>query len=81
MSTLLCVFQMPHESTVRHEDRLPQEIEVMASRSRELSPSEERKKRLQRSDSIVPHLYASTPRQLTQVGDDVDTDDSASDAN
>ncbi|XP_052098622.1 cytosolic purine 5'-nucleotidase-like [Mytilus californianus] len=69
---------MPHESTVRHEDRLPQEAEVMASRSREFKEAEERRKRLQRSDSTVPHLYANTPHQLTQILDD---EESLSDSN
>lgn len=68
---------MPHESTVRHEDKLPNGTEVMASRSREIQEDEKRRKRLIRSDSVVPHLYASTPRQCTQVGDDVDTEDSS----
>ena len=63
---------MPHESTVRHEDRLPEGFEVMANRSREAEEREEviKRRRLQRSDSIVPHLFAMTPRQCTQVGDD-----------
>lgn len=63
---------MPHESTVRHEDKLPEGVEVMANRSREAEEREEviKRRRLKRSDSIVPHLFAMTPRQCTQVGDD-----------
>jgi hypothetical protein len=29
-----------------------------------------KRRRLTRSDSIVPHLFAMTPRQCTQVGED-----------
>jgi hypothetical protein len=44
-----------YESTVRHEDRLPEGVEVMANRSREAEEREEviKRRRLTRSDSIV----------------------------
>jgi hypothetical protein len=63
---------MPHESTVDHEDVLQAEAAGLAPRAREIredSP-DERRKRLERSSSILPNLYAPTPRQFTQILDD-----------
>lgn len=63
---------MPHESTVDHEDVLEFESKGMVLRSREMreDSQEERRKRLERTQSIVPNLYAPTPRQFTQLTDD-----------
>ncbi|XP_048748152.2 cytosolic purine 5'-nucleotidase-like isoform X2 [Ostrea edulis] len=63
---------MPHESTVDHEDILETEAVGLAPRTREMSEDsqEDRRKRLERTHSIIPNLYAPTPRQFTQILDD-----------
>ncbi|XP_060064564.1 cytosolic purine 5'-nucleotidase-like [Ylistrum balloti] len=72
---------MPHESTVGHEAYSNDDTDVdrMAPRSRQVADSDlvARRGRLERADSIVPHLYASTPRQCTQIQEDEDSSDSA----
>ncbi|KAL5021030.1 hypothetical protein ScPMuIL_000185 [Solemya velum] len=68
---------MPHESTVGHDDILSVGATLMASRSRAISSGSDvephsptKKNRLTRMDSLVPNLYAETPRQSTQVQED-----------
>lgn len=63
---------MPHESTVDHEDILHIESQGMALRSRDMreDSQEERRKRLERTHSIVPNLICPTPRQFTQLTED-----------
>jgi hypothetical protein len=87
---------MAHESTVNHEGMIGKEFQrlSLANRSRTISetPEDEQgpysplRPPLAREDSIstVPHPYAETPQQVTQVADDlledeVDYDDSHSD--
>lgn len=63
---------MPHESTVDHEDILDMNSQGMALRSRDMreDSQEERRKRLERTQSIVPNLVCPTPRQFTQLTED-----------
>ena len=63
---------MPHESTVDHEDVLDLESKGLVLRSRDMreDSQEERRKRLERTQSIVPNLYAPTPRQFTRLSDE-----------
>lgn len=75
---------MPHESTVGHEpcnSSEDKDVDPMAPRSRQVTESdtEARRGRLERADSIVPNLYASTPRQFTQIQEDEESTDSADD--
>lgn len=71
---------MPHESTVGHEDILPADQRAMTVRSRLYSDEDlaSRRGRLERSDSIVPNLYADKPRQFTQIQEDDDESSSGS---
>ncbi|XP_062570936.1 cytosolic purine 5'-nucleotidase-like isoform X2 [Saccostrea cucullata] len=62
---------MAHESTVDHEDILQMENNGLALRTRDRENSqEERRKRLERTHSIVPNLFAPTPHQFTQLTED-----------
>lgn len=67
---------MAHESTVSHENNIEGTSDLMASRSRSYtenlagaSPetSLTKRKTLQRADSLVPNLYADTPKEITQI--------------
>ena len=67
---------MAHESTVSHENNIEGTSDLMASRSRSytenlsgVSPetSITKRKPLQRADSLVPNLYANTPKEITQI--------------
>lgn len=55
-----------------HEDILHMDSQGMALRSREMreDSQEERRKRLERTQSIVPNLICPTPRQFTQLTED-----------
>lgn len=73
------VFQMPHESTVGHEDVLPPGHDLIASRSRTASeclPSPvisftpNKRHPLERADTLNTRRFADTPRQFTQVQDE-----------
>ncbi|XP_052831811.1 cytosolic purine 5'-nucleotidase isoform X2 [Octopus bimaculoides] len=66
---------MAHESTVSHEKQVVGS-DLMASRSRSFSENLSgistdaaipKRKTLQRADSLVPHLYADTPKEITQI--------------
>lgn len=67
---------MAHESTVSHEINIEEGSDLMASRSRSytenlsgaaLDASMNKRKPLQRADSLVPNLYANTPKEITQI--------------
>lgn len=73
---------MPHESTVNHEESpvgLPDKL-TLASRTRTSSetppnPVNQKRARIGRAESLVPHLYAETPREVTHTHDDDDSDE------
>lgn len=68
---------MPHESTVEHLNNVPFDLHnaLLSSRTRIVSNEDEliHSKRLPLShvDSNLPHQYAETPLQYTQVADDL----------
>ncbi|XP_012936459.1 cytosolic purine 5'-nucleotidase isoform X2 [Aplysia californica] len=64
---------MPHESTVDHDSTITEEQLREISRvwrSHVKEADKEKRNTLQRSDSNVPRLFCSSPRQLTEVADD-----------
>ncbi|XP_014666040.1 PREDICTED: cytosolic purine 5'-nucleotidase-like [Priapulus caudatus] len=70
---------MPHESTVEHVEMTCEEDmgNFIASRSRDVSGTAESPARSprRRHDSLVPHLWAETPQELTHLHDDDDEED------
>lgn len=74
---------MPHESTVEHVENIFDEdgSNYIASRARGMSRVESEEElgandevdlspRRRRLDSLVPHLFAATPKELTHLHDD-----------
>lgn len=74
---------MPHESTVGHDPKHRPEKLTWASRARTVGSEEDshqsRRDRLTRTESLVPNLFADTPREITQIHENHEEDFKASD--
>lgn len=66
---------MPHESTVDHKNEIMINNVIVPKVD---SNNELRRPLLDRSESLVPHLFAETPQNITHQSDsDEDSDHSA----
>ncbi len=70
---------MPHEATVDHEDSPmgPPDEGHLAFRTRdgEDDKTNVKKPKVTRGESLVPHLFAETPRHVTHHHDEDDSDE------